>query len=868
MTSAPEVKSRMHRAGQVVLALAALGILAFTLQRFYLAGASFGEPFLLHPDEDMTAGVALEMVRKGEFNPKFFGYPSLYLYVLGANHAVSHLRFLTSGEYRKDYSDPQGKPASRTWPDINEHDQFLFYREARKLNALFIAAMAFFVFLTGRELFNAWFGLVAAAWSLYFPNLVEEGHYAVPQAIIVCIVSASVYVAVLYVRTGKLSHLYLGAIVAGLAFGTKYNYVPLAVTVAALLVRGPIVRWKHLPLLVLTFLGTFVVTTPFSVIDLPKFLETFGAEIFVHKWGSPFMTHEGRPLLWYWKTWASHGAVYFYTAWIGLLITPFLVGRKGIVFAVFPLLFILAMAEVKLLFERNSLPLVPFFGLGFAGACFALFVSSRWIAERVIKHNRVAMAAGALAPALLLVLAMPEPVKQSQEIVKRLRTRATFTEANTWIWKTLPAKSRIVCDNTWLPAVVPLGLDKYTVTKGPLFLFAKPYIAYLDQDYAVSAYGAVYDNLGAIRQYNLNVLAQTTSRISTKPIEDYLARNRDLIYNRFRMLKNVQHLPPEQNNRISVFNFDIEVFEVPEFTLHTYEAETFMPDAAIAQRMQADGVVPKDAFPLEWNGSIGQTVELPRGVYDVFMRASCDVGNRDASQTVLFRIGADHYEAEVFSYESLDYYIGTLPLVAGGPVSIAIEKVDPMPVYVDKVIFVQTGLDPEKTAAEATDKSRFSSANLMKNGGFEYGDSPYIGWNYKPTGGVALHRDKVERAGGDASLYVELTPDVNLGISQNILDVKAGTRYLLRGKIKVEALKHYACLEVQDMNTGFKTFNAQTKRISGTTPWVQVEVEFTVPEGTKNLSIFLRRPCVAPGEKGDGRIWFDDVEMYALKPQP
>src|SRR5213592_2958432 len=47
-----------------------------------LWGIGWGLPYVDHPDEPQVADAALGMVRRSDWNPRFFDYPSLYLYAL------------------------------------------------------------------------------------------------------------------------------------------------------------------------------------------------------------------------------------------------------------------------------------------------------------------------------------------------------------------------------------------------------------------------------------------------------------------------------------------------------------------------------------------------------------------------------------------------------------------------------------------------------------------------------------------------------------------------------------------------------------------------------------------------------------------
>src|SRR5215212_10289263 len=80
----------------IALALVLLALIAFGLRVYAL---NWGLPYTPHPDEPSAANTVLRMIRRGDWNPRFFEKPSLYYYALRLVFAA-HLRFgLASGLY-------------------------------------------------------------------------------------------------------------------------------------------------------------------------------------------------------------------------------------------------------------------------------------------------------------------------------------------------------------------------------------------------------------------------------------------------------------------------------------------------------------------------------------------------------------------------------------------------------------------------------------------------------------------------------------------------------------------------------------------------------------------------------------------------
>ncbi|GMV99272.1 MAG: hypothetical protein AMXMBFR84_04110 [Candidatus Hydrogenedentota bacterium] len=840
-------------------------VLVIVVQRFYIVGADFGEPFLLHPDEDVTTGLALDLVKEGKLNPGWLGYPTLHTYLTASSHVVSHFRFLTGGEYKQDYFDPNSPHVGRKWPNINAYEEFMFYREARKLNGLFVAGMAICVFMIGKMLFNSAVGAVSAFWALIFPNLVEEGHYAVPQALLVFVSVLSIYFAVRYVKDGRLLDLYLAALCSGLALGTKYNFIPLGIVLVSLMLVKPLARWPHAPLVVMTSLASFLLSSPYTLLDLPKFMENFGDGIYAYKWGAG---HTGAssvpPLVWYGRVWLSYGVGYIVLATVGLLALPFLRGKQGLVVLTFVLFLALLSANIQVLFERNVLQAVPFFALGFGAFCCMAYEAVYIIAGKFVKWKPLLLGLSSLTPIVITCMAMSAPIAKSEAMVRRFTTRTTLQSAQIWFNSNAPKGAKVICDSTWLPATVPIEGDKFEVTKGPEFLFVSPYVDYLDYDYAVSAFGGTYDALPPIKNYVINKLMGPTSRLTSQPILDELTRNREIMMKRLPLLERVNHLPPTQDNRTSVFNFDVEVYEIPKFEKHVLEAETFSPDSAIAAAMAATNYTPKDAFSMSWEGTIQKQFVLTRGAYDVFIIASCDVGNESPSQTAEVRVGDILLPVELYCYERKSYFVGTAPVAKEGPTNVSVTRVDGRFIAVDRIVLVKTDLDPDALSAIQETANQFASPNLLTNGTFELGD-PQASWVYNGKSGAVLSRDESVKHEGKTSLRVELPATTNFAAVQYVYSVSPGKKFRLQGFIRTENLTDFACLEVQDSDRGHTAFSVQSTPVTGTSDWIASTVDFTVPPDTENLAIMLRRPFINPNQSGTGRIWFDEIALNELK---
>ena len=193
------------------------------------------------PDELFVSGKALEMVRTGDPNPRFFHYPSLALY---ANAAV-----LALAPPLRD--GPRARLASRL------------------LSAAAGVGTLWLVYGLGSALFSAPVGLAAALLMAVAYLPVRESHFGTTDALASFFVCASV-LAALRAR-GRHAGLRGAAALAGLAAGTKYP---------GLLALGPVCwliateargsareRVRELALAPVLAGAVALCTTPYLVID-------------------------------------------------------------------------------------------------------------------------------------------------------------------------------------------------------------------------------------------------------------------------------------------------------------------------------------------------------------------------------------------------------------------------------------------------------------------------------------------------------------------------------------------------------------------------------------------------------------------------
>ena len=391
-------------------------------------GIDFGLPFFYHWDEPALVQIGARMVQEGDFNPSWFHYPTLPGYLQGAAYAAAYLHEMRS---------------SREVVPIREFPLETFYVWGRWATLLAGVATVAAVFLLARRVMSSDVaGLAAALVLALTPGFVEECRYITPNV-------PSALLAVVAVLTVASSHRW-GAVVAsglltGLAVGCKYNLLVLAGPVAvwiALVSR----RSGDLPgtiggklAMYTACLGVgFLASTPYALIELPTFLDDLGFEL--HHYAQA--GHAGAE--------GTNNLVYYlrYLARQGLGPVLSLLTLAGVAVALvrrrprpvspvllFPVVYLAALSTLKVNFTRNLVPLYPFLAI-LAGV--AVGGAIRWLRSSR-RFPRAASAAGAL----VLVLALLQPLGRVWAQGSFLQRPDTRTLAREWVLKHVPAGSRL-----------------------------------------------------------------------------------------------------------------------------------------------------------------------------------------------------------------------------------------------------------------------------------------------------------------------------------------------------------------------------------------------------------------------------------------
>ncbi len=257
-----------------VYAVLLLVLAAATLTRF--EHSYKGLPYVHSPDEYHIAQHALEMMQTGDYNPHFFRYGSLMIY-LNLLVDIVHYCYLLSRS--------TGEEALRSLSSIEVSRWFIshpsFYLWNRWLTAAMGVGCVGFSFLLAQRLQGAWAGVVAAVFLAGLPYHVERSSMIATDLPASFFLLAASVLGLLHLENKRPSLLLAASFAVGLAASTKYNSAyGLVIPIAAALLGDAGKSWRVWPGIFASAAAGFFIFTPYAIFDLPAFLHSAGAEIY------------------------------------------------------------------------------------------------------------------------------------------------------------------------------------------------------------------------------------------------------------------------------------------------------------------------------------------------------------------------------------------------------------------------------------------------------------------------------------------------------------------------------------------------------------------------------------------------------------
>ena len=247
-----------------------LVIIAFYL-RFLRTG--FGLPYLYLWDEPQTSSAALKMLKTGDYNPHFFNYGTLLIYL---NLIVDKFYLL----YHSVFFDGIALSDIKIDMDTGWHWSIshpVFYYCNRILTAVLGTCTVVVTFYIGKLIFNKYVGFVSAGFLAVLPIHIIHSSYVTTDIPVGFFFLAVSLFSIYFIETGKTRYYLISLFFTGLTIATKYNggIIYLLPFISLIWLSYKDRKWRRPVYWVLLFMVptcVFIVVMPYSVLDFPEYI--------------------------------------------------------------------------------------------------------------------------------------------------------------------------------------------------------------------------------------------------------------------------------------------------------------------------------------------------------------------------------------------------------------------------------------------------------------------------------------------------------------------------------------------------------------------------------------------------------------------
>jgi 4-amino-4-deoxy-L-arabinose transferase-like glycosyltransferase len=409
-------------------------------------GFNYDLPYIYHPDEPTNIRV-IQRIFKGDLNPHFFNYPSLFFYINAVAYIPYYLYGKFTGSFHARIDIPE--PISLTMGVTRIDDPFVVIL-SRLLTIVIGTIGILLVYLICKQFSHE--PLVAIVSALFFalnPTAVSLSRFITPDSYATFFVLISIFGSYLVLNRGSISTYLLAGFGAGLAASTKYN----AVFVLVSLLVAHFLRYGKSGLLnrnlyfavIASGLGFFI-TTPFSLLDTQNFLKDFFFEMKHYSTGHPGM--EGNTLTWYLTyMWQTAGISYVLAA-CGIFYSLVSSQKRNLVVISFVLVYFVVISRMMVRNDRTILPIIPLFMV--MGSWMLIKVTNT-IGYLTSKHERFPSKTRTILTSgfflILLCLTLVQPITRVYRGIINLLMPNSRETARIWIEQNLPEGSRLAIES-------------------------------------------------------------------------------------------------------------------------------------------------------------------------------------------------------------------------------------------------------------------------------------------------------------------------------------------------------------------------------------------------------------------------------------
>jgi 4-amino-4-deoxy-L-arabinose transferase-like glycosyltransferase len=447
-------------------------LIAAAVLRFWALGR--GIPYAVQVDEPEIVERAVSMMRAGSLHPHFFDYPGLYLYV---QLAVAVARFIAGA-------------LAGEWTSLAQATGGSFYLWGRAVTATFGVATVMLVYQVGMR-WGTRHALLAAGLMAVLPLHVRYSHYVLTDTPLTFFVTLTMLLSLVAHERGTLGGFVWAGAAAGLAAATKYNGgLALVMPLLACWMTVPLRAGRLRAALAATAASAaaFLLWAPYTVLDLPGFLNNFARLITEYRNATPYPD----PIwLLYLKYLLRHAfgwpALLLAGGGMGLGIVRLVRGPGRVRWALavtFPLLYFWMLTTQGIVYGRYLLPIIPPLCV-LAAVAVVSGVS-------LLRRYEIPRAPRTALIAALTIAALLPPAIMSVRGDRDIARQSTVDLAYAWIVQNVPADAKIIVEGR----VVMLP-SQYRVEPVTALRF-RSYEQWRSQgaDYLIAssgAYGAVFN---------------------------------------------------------------------------------------------------------------------------------------------------------------------------------------------------------------------------------------------------------------------------------------------------------------------------------------------------------------------------------------
>ena len=414
-------------------------LVAAAVLRFWALGHGIG--YAPGVDEPEILDRAVNMMKSGSLNPRFFDYPSLYIYL---QMIVAILRFVIGA-------------MGGAWSSLEQAGPEAFYFWGRALTALFGVATVLLVFNIGIR-WGARHALLAAGLLAVLPSHVRQSHYILTDVPLTFFVTLTLLLSLRAHEKPVVRSFAWAGVGAGLAAATKYNGAAALIMplIACWMTRSAQPSRLTCALTSIVACGiAYLLCAPYTLLDLPGFLNGFAYLASLYRHSAPL----SEPA---WLLYLKHLRGFF--GWPALLLMAWGLGLGAVrmvrgpghvrwmLLIVFPVVYYLQLSGQRIVYGRYLLPILPALCVMTANAVVS--------GVSLLRRYEIPRAPRTALIAALTIAALLPPALRAIAFDRMISRQDTAAQAYEWIRANVPQGSYVAIETRGL--VLPHGAYRST----------------------------------------------------------------------------------------------------------------------------------------------------------------------------------------------------------------------------------------------------------------------------------------------------------------------------------------------------------------------------------------------------------------------